>query len=215
MASIWSVSTLANPQITNATQVGETTTLSGRYFGPRCEHCEVVADYGSFKYALPIERWEADRISVTLPDLGVGKSASLEVRTDAGRSAPVLLTLPKKLIPMQRLDKMASADTAGDLQYFERSYDLSIGGKGTDSFDVSQPQPTCGETAKVFDSADIVIGRHTRFGDARKVESPQSGCAICSPVKVRYYFEPTGKLEYQLHVYRREISGVCDEQIRN
>lgn len=213
--SIWSTSALANPQIDNAKLAGKIVTLSGHHFGPRCADCEVVADYGEFKYALPIDSWHAEEIRVTLLDLGVGKSVSLHVRASSGNSTAVTVPLRTTLIPPQRVRATTSLDNSAELQIFERSYDLSIGDKGTDSFDVSQPPAACGETARVFHSAEIVIGRHTRFGDARKVESPPSGCSHCSPVKVRYYFEPTGKLEYQLHVYRREIDGICRERIRH
>lgn len=213
--SIWSTSALANPQIDNATLAGKIVTLTGHRFGPRCADCEVVADYGEFKYALPIDSWQAGEIRVALLDLGVGKRASLQIRASSGSSTAVDMPLPTTLIPPQRVRATTAVDSSAEWQIFERSYDLSIGDKGTDSFDVSQPPAACGETAQVFHSAEVVIGRHTRFGDARKVASPPSGCSHCSPVKVRYYFEPTGKLDYQLHVYRREIDGICLERIRH
>ncbi len=207
--------TFANPLVTDATTIGNLATLSGENFGAQCIDCEVVADYGGFKYSLPIASWQHDRITVQLQDIGKGNHASLIVHGDTGTSNAVGLTLPEILVPQQKLHRLATPEDFADLQVFERAYDLSIGGKGVDTFDVSQPQAQCGATATVFDSAEIVLGRQTRFGDARQVESPARGCTACSPVKVRYYFEPTGKLVYQLHVYRREVTGICAEQIRN
>ena len=204
----------SEPTITRAESNGSLATLAGENFGTRCADCEVVADFGGFRYSLPIHGWLADQITVQLVDIGKGNEASLSVHSADGTSNAVQLALPEKLVPSERLTKTVSPDEKGELQVFTRSYDLSVGGKGTDSFDVSQPPATCGTTARVFDSAEIVLGRRMRFGDARKIESPPRGCASCSPVKVRYYFEPTGKLEYQLHVYRREVEGICSERVR-
>ncbi len=207
-------SALSSPIITRTESNGKMATLAGENFGTRCDNCEVVADYGGFRYALPIHGWQTNQITVQLEDIGKGNRASLAVHSASGTSNAVQLTLPEKLIPATRAHKPVSPEQPGELQVFSRSYDISIGGQGTDTFDVSQPQASCGTTSTVFDSAEIVLGRRTRFGDARKVESPARGCTDCSPLKVRYYFEPTGKLEYQLHVYRREVAGICPDRVR-
>jgi hypothetical protein len=73
--------------------------------------------------------------------------------------------------------------------------------------------PSCGQQALVFEQARIVYSQQ-RFAQAQVVHSPVAGCINCTPLKVRWYNEPTGKLTYQLHVYRRHVSGICPGQIR-
>ena len=99
------------------------------------------------------------------------------------------------------------------LLVFERKHDLSIGGKGDAVFEFNQSPPRCGQTGSVFDSAELVFGKRTRFGDAKIIGGPAADCHRCK-IKVGYYWEPTGRLEYQLHVYRRHVEGICRDRIR-
>ena len=82
--------------------------------------------------------------------------------------------------------KSAVVKKQNDLMVYSRSYDLSIGGKGVDVIDVNQPIAACGEMGWIFDSADIVIGKQTRFGDARAIQLPARGCQKCPPLKIGY-----------------------------
>ncbi len=113
-----------------------------------------------------------------------------------------------ELVPAKTIDRPVTPGMARGLLYFEREHRLSVGDKGEDFFDVSSPQPACGATALVFDHARIIY-KNRRFGKAEIVKKPRAGCLRCSPLVVRWYHEPTGYLEYQLHVYRRRISGQC------
>ena len=105
--------------------------------------------------------------------------------------------------------KSAVVKKHNDLMVYSRSYDLSIGGKGVDVIDVNQPIAACGEMGWIFDSANIVIGKQTRFGDARAIQLPAKGCQKCPPLKIGYYWEPTGRLEYKVLVKLRKITGIC------
>jgi len=116
------------------------------------------------------------------------------------------------LVPPQPVDRPVSPGMVRDLLYFERTHSLSVGDKGEDRFDVGVTPPACGVTALVFDHARIVY-KQRRFGEAKVISKPPSGCILCSPLVVRWYHEPTGYLEYQVHVYRRRITGDCPPSI--
>lgn len=112
------------------------------------------------------------------------------------------------LVPPQPVNRPVSSGMARDLLYFEETHALSVGDKGEDRFDISTRAPACGATALVFDHAKIVYKRQ-RFGEAKIVNRPPVGCLRCPPLLVRWYHEPTGHLDYQVHVYRRRIKGDC------
>ncbi len=114
-----------------------------------------------------------------------------------------------RLVPPQELAGPVTPATAGDLLYYESSHSLSVGDKGEESFDLSIAPPACGERALVFEKASIVYKKR-RFGEAKIVQQPLPGCLQCSPLVVRWYHEPTGFVDFQVHIYRRERLGVCE-----
>lgn len=85
--------------------------------------------------------------------------------------------------------------------YFERRSELKVGAKGEDAIDVSATT-ACSR----FHHAEVVwIER--RFADAQFVQIPERGCIHCDPLVVRWYHEPTGKLHFEVKVYRTPCSG--------
>lgn len=69
------------PVLTSVVNQGEgRVALSGSGFGQDCAGCEVVGDFGGFRYAFPVERWSPGRIVVRAEDLGRGRQAEFEVR---------------------------------------------------------------------------------------------------------------------------------------
>ena len=83
--------------------------------------------------------------------------------------------------------------------YFERRSALKVGAKGEDAIDVSAGSCEC------FHHAEIVW-LERRFADAQFVQIPRQACVQCDPLIVRWYHEPTGKLHFQVRVYRTECS---------
>jgi len=53
-----------------------------------------------------------------------------------------------------------------------------------------------------------------RFAQATIVTAPAAGCSTCAPLRVRWYQEPTGHLELQVHVYHRRVEGICPQRQR-
>ncbi|TVR63795.1 MAG: hypothetical protein EA420_06545 [Candidatus Competibacteraceae bacterium] len=188
--------------------------IQGQDFGTSCPRCEVIADFGGFKYAFPIERWSPEQIILRVADLGKGERVRFQVVTADGASQPLPYRLPKTLTPARRLSGIVAPNSVPDLLLFEHRSTLAVGDKGENRHDVSQPPPACGAQGWIYDSAELVIGPTTRFGGAEIINRPQAGCARCAPLVVRWYHEPTGRLHYQVHVYRRVIEGVCPERIR-
>jgi hypothetical protein len=188
--------------------------IQGQGFGAPCTRCEVIADFGGFKYAFPIERWSPEQITLRVADLGKGEQMRFQVLAADGASQPLFYRLPKTLAPARRLSGVVASNSVPDLLLFEHRSTLAVGDKGENRYDVSQPPPACGAQGRIYDSAELVIGPTTRFGGAEIINRPQSGCARCPPLVVRWYHEPTGRLHYQVHVYRRAIEGVCPERIR-
>ena len=92
--------------------------------------------------------------------------------------------------------------------YFSRSSSLSVGAKGEELLDVSV-EVRCGEVAWLFDHAEVVAQRN-RFGDVQIVEMPKAGCEDCQPLKVRWYHEPTGYLDFSIRIWRQPKRLVCD-----
>lgn len=113
-----------------------------------------------------------------------------------------------KLAPPKEIQRAVKQGEVPDLLFFERRHSLKVGDKGEERFNVSSKPPACGKPALVFDHARIVYKRK-RFGEAKIVKSPRAGCVRCTPLVVRWYHEPTGYLEYQVHIYRRKITGKC------
>ncbi len=183
-------------------------------FGSDCARCEVIADYGGkFQYAYRPKHWQANRIELQIDDINRELDVELRVVTAQGTTKPHRVRLTRKITPAIELQQPVPTGKLDTVHYFERSHQLALGNKGEDSFDVSVAPPNCGQQAQVFEQARIVYGQQ-RFAQAQVVQSPVAGCVHCSPLKVRWYNEPTGKLTYQLHIYRRHVSGICPAQVR-
>lgn len=205
----------AAPQISSIKPVrSNSAVIQGQGFGQACRECEIIADFGDFKYAYTVESWNARRIVAKIADIGHGNRVRISVQTPTGTSPPMTYQIPIRQIPKRRLKTTVRPGSMPDLLLFEHRSNLTVGDKGEQQYDVSQLAPRCGQTGYVFDSANLVYGRDTRFGEAKFVALPHAGCSRCRPIRVRWYHEPTGKLHYQVHVYRREIEGICPAQVR-
>lgn len=184
--------------------------LSGE-FGVTCRGCEVIVEYrDGLRYAHAPFEYRAQRMRVRLADLNRGEELTVRVRTLSGVTNPRPVRLIPRLVPARVAREPAAVD---NLHVFERTYRLAVGDKGEDHFDVSTALPACGEKAGVFHAADIVY-RERRFGEAQVVALPPAGCTRCPPLKVRWYYEPTGRLAYQLHITRRVVEGLCPDRRR-
>jgi hypothetical protein len=172
--------------------------LVGRSFGTACASCEVIANYAQgLRYALPIDAWQDDEITVQLPDFGRGDSVTVSVKTSSGTSQAQSTTLARKI----------SSTT------IERASDLKVGNRDEEHIDVSAPAPACGQRAWLFERAQLMHVRQ-RFGEAQITSQPNSGCSACAPLTVRWYHEPTGHLQFRVTITRREVAGLCRERVR-
>lgn len=209
-----SVHALNQVQLTSARPLGDNVFELTGQFGNSCANCEVIANYGgNFRYAYRPKTWQPNRIELQVDDLNRELDIALLVHSDKGSSNPQRVRLQRKVAPATELQQPVAAPQLDSVHFYERTHQLAIGDKGEDSFDVSVASLSCGQQALVFDQARIVYGQQ-RFAQAQVVQSPVAGCVSCTPLKVRWYHEPTGKLTYQLHVYRRRVSGVCPGQVR-
>jgi hypothetical protein len=189
-------------------------TIAGSDFGNGCGQCEVIADYGGgFKYALPNESWTNQQIVARIADLNKSLNVRLSVRTTTGTSNTVNYHLSRTIKPKREYRSPVPAGIQSDVLLFDHQSNLAVGDKGERTFDVSSTPPACGQLAEVFDHAQLVHGKR-RFGEAQIVASPPAGCVRCSPLQVRWYHEPTGRLHFQVHVYRRLVEGVCKNKVR-
>lgn len=93
--------------------------------------------------------------------------------------------------------------------YFHLRSDRAVGDRGEISLDVSTPVSRCGPQLR-FERAEIEVLRN-RFGDVQFVALPDPGCEDCSPLVARWMHEPTGHLEFNVNVYRRQINVPCTE----
>ena len=84
---------------------------------------------------------------------------------------------------------------------------LNVGDKGEELINVSVER-RCDRPLWVFDHAELVV-RDRRFGDAQFVAIPEAGCVDCPPLRVRWYHEPTGYLDFEVRVFRRESRAEC------
>ena len=206
---------LAKPTVNSIkAEANGKTVIRGKDFGSACKKCEVIADFGGFKYAYPVKAWSDNQIVAHIADIGKSDRARITVKTAKDASQPKPLRIPVQTVPKRKLKRTAKKGSVKDLLLFEHSSTLSVGDKGEERYDVSQPAPACGKSGYVFDSANLVYGSNTRFGEAKFVGLPKQGCSRCQPVKVRWYHEPTGKLHFQVHIYRRVIEGICPAQVR-
>lgn len=119
--------------------------------------------------------------------------------------------LDNELVPQKIYRTAVTKSTAPGLLFYESTHDLDIGDKGSEAFDLSVARPRCGQEALVFHTAKLVYKRK-RFGEARIVRSPPSGCFNCSPLVVDWYHEPTGFVDFQVHIYRKRVVGQCGQK---
>jgi hypothetical protein len=206
----------AQPQLSRIVVTSDgTATLTGSNFGQPCRQCEVVVDYAKgLRYAVPLLDWSDRKIKVELPDLNQGIDLKAVVVTPKGMSSTKRLKLTRQILPSREFTKPVKVVNRSELLVFEKSYQESFGGKGEDQFKLSVNPPICQKTSLVFEKARLVYG-DKRFAEAQITELPSAGCIRCKPLQVTWYHEPTGRLTYQLHIYRRAIEGICKGRIRH
>lgn len=204
----------AEPVLSRAQVKADQVILTGSGFGKTCRTCEVIADFNGFKYSLPVKAWSDTKVSAVYRDIGKGEHSRISIAAADGTSRAMRARINVLRQPPTRPHKFTTANNRDAAILFSKKYKLTIGGKGTDQFDVSQAPARCGSSAMVFDSAYVFLGPRTRFGEARLISTPRPGCTKCRPLKVGYYWEPTGRLEYQVHVMQRKIDGICEDNIR-
>lgn len=194
----------AAPAITAAVPAllpaGAEISLTGSGFGAASAASEVVADYGhGFFYTLKYSDWNDRTIRLRIPDLG--KSLTPQLRVVKGRqySNSVRVTI--------------RPDIRSGGHGESRAHQLGIGDKGEDIFKVINHPPTCGNVGQRFDHAEIIYDKK-RFAEAQFVALPARGCSRCGAIKVHWYNEPTGSLQYRMKIFRRQIEGVCRQMVR-
>jgi hypothetical protein len=133
--------------------------------------------------------------------------------TPKGISSAKRFQLNRQLKPARELTKPVKFANRDQLLVFEKSYKESFGGKGEDQFKLSVNPLSCQKKSLVFEKARLVYSDR-RFAEAQITALPSAGCVRCKPLKVSWYHEPTGRLTYQLHIYRRVVEGVCKDRIR-
>ena len=183
-------------------------------FGERCATCEVIVEYADgLHYAARVEHWMSAGVVTQLPDLNRNLNVSVRLRTVDGLSEALSLRLTRAIVPRPELDTPAPPELIESAEFVERTHSLAVGDKGEEILDMSAPPPECATPAPLFDRARIVYADR-RFGEAQIVELPPAGCTKCPPLVVRWYHEPTGRLTYQVHIYKRIVEGICPERIR-
>jgi len=184
-------------------------------FGPDCKHCEIIVDYGKgLLYAYRPVHWNEKKLRFTIKDLGTSLDVNVFVRTAQGDSNAKPYRIKPRLKPTRLPDKPALHKAGSSPFIVYASHSDSFGGKGVDAFDVSTRAPACNKTADIFHRAKLIIEKQ-RFGDARVEQKPPSGCTKCPAITVRWYHEPTGRIDFQLHIQRRQIQGVCSGNRRS
>ncbi len=95
--------------------------------------------------------------------------------------------------------------------FFEHQSDIDVGDKGEITLQVGSNPEYCQTPAWVFDHAELVV-TDSRFADAQMVQIPESGCFECSPLVVRWFHEPTGRVAFHVNVYRRLAPVECPQR---
>lgn len=108
---------------------------------------------------------------------------------------------------MLALSALASPERLDPSSALRVESNLIVGNKGEESIEVSQTSG-CGKQW-LFSSAELVINRN-RFGGAQFVSLPPPGCRTCDPVRVRWFHEPTGYLDFSIEIRRRQVHILCD-----
>ncbi|PCJ50567.1 MAG: hypothetical protein COA74_01965 [Gammaproteobacteria bacterium] len=175
-------------------------------FGENCAGCEIRVSYSPhFIYAYKPELWTPNRLVFKLKDFGLSTRVSISVKTATGISAPIRHDIKLKF-------ENNSSKNDG-LNRISKAHKDPFGGKGIDRFDVSSQKPFCNKQQAVFHSAKLLI-KSNRFGDARIEHRPTQGCTSCSKLSIRWFHEPTGKIEYQIKIQKRLIDGICSTKER-
>jgi len=185
--------------------------LHGLYFGEMCESCGVIGNYDSLLYQHEILHWSDNSLLVRTPDFNLGDSIKLRVHREGRYSGWISAPVLTRVIPAEDLSEIVTLPPKG-LAIFDFRSDQSVGAKGDHHYAVSHAPPICGEPALLFDHARILF-RARRFGDAQIISTPSPGCTQCEPIVVRWYHEPTGRLDYQLQVYHRLVDAPCSSRI--
>ncbi len=192
---------------------GRLVQLSGS-FGLACPVCEVRVVYSDgLTYAYKPLHWQNDRIQFTIEDLGAQANVRVYVMSKDGPGNSLPFTIQPDLEPDQLQSEIERTRTDDGSKVFSKRHDDPYGGSGNDQFNINSKSAACGKQEKRFHQAELVISNQ-RFGDARIIQQPTMGCQNCLPIKVEWYHEPTGLIEYQLHVQTRIIDGICPERIR-
>jgi len=192
----------------------ERLTILGKNFGNNCGECELIADYGEFKYALSVRSWRDNQIDAELSDLGKRDLVKIHIRKGSTRTKPMSIQLKPYLVPQRKENGLVKPGMVSGLIVHEYKTSEPLGEKGRKRYDVSQPVAQCGKQGLQFDHAVLLLGRRTRFGHAKISQQPSRNCSRCQPVEVQYAIEPTGVMHYQVHIYNRKIRGVCKQQVR-
>lgn len=90
----------------------------------------------------------------------------------------------------------------------QRESRLKVGNKGEEVVEITAAE-SCNEDCWKFDHAEIEIYAH-RFGTAQFVSLPATGCTACSPIRVRWYHEPTGHLSFAIRLFQRQLPNGCE-----
>jgi len=179
---------------------GKEIVISGSGFALQGKDSEVIASYGDgFLYALKPVFWSARAIAVVVPDLGKSLTPGLQVKTAAGLSRVRRLNLMPHLLVEQS-------------PVYE--HHLKEGEKGEDLFPLQFSAPACGQTGTLFSQARVDVSKR-RFADAQLIATSEPYCRVCKPLKVRWYNEPTGFIQYHIKIKRRVIEGICSDRKRN
>jgi hypothetical protein len=95
--------------------------------------------------------------------------------------------------------------------FFRHQSTLLVGDKGEQVLDVSAFDASCGTTVWAFDHAELLV-HDARFAHAQLVQIPDAGCVTCRPLVVRWFHEPTGRLDFSIEVFRRPILLQCGDR---
>jgi len=181
-------------------EAGKEVVIFGSGFASQGKDSEVVASYGGgFAYVLKALFWSANAITVVVPDLGKSLAPVLQVKTATGLSNVRSVQLKSRLL----VEKSPVYD-----------HRLQVGEKGEDLFLIKNTVPDCGQTGVLFSRASIKVTKR-RFADAQLVAVPESNCLTCKPIKVHWYNEPTGFIQYHIEIKKRLIEGICHDRKRS
>ncbi len=188
--------------------------LSGD-FGAACQRCGILVDYDrGLTYAYQPKHWQAQKLVFRIQDIGRSLKVDIRVKTADGETSSKPLTIKPQLQPRRLQRKAIPLSSIDNKNSFMREHKDPFGGKGKDRFIMDTPPAVCQHKGELFHAVELVPGKK-RFGDARIIRQPDAGCQKCKPVEVEWYHEPTGSIEYQLHIQMRIVDGICSDRIRH